>query len=482
MKNVVSRLRAWVGHRFGLRLLSETVLERRVPKTSWYQGDGATLLLLLTVLVITGMFMTPTYVPTAEGAYASVQTITHEQLLGWFIRGLHYWSAGLMMVMVFVHVLRQILIAGYKFPREGTWIVGVVLLLAVIIMGVIGYILRWDERAIYALRVAMTMFWRIPAIGDALVVFIQGGETIGASTLPRLYAVHVVFVPLLLLGLVGWHVYLVVLHGVTSKAERCEPVPDLETHAQIETAAKESDDDGEDFHPETTARSGIMAFSVFLLALGLTFGLGPPELEGEANLVAPAFPAEEWWWWWYSGLIALLPPSVAPWFVVVFPLLVFVLLLALPLIDRGPDRGIRRRPFAVLTVVLIVGALLVLSDLRRRSPWTGWPEADPPPQPAAVRLSPEAERGRQLFAVHGCTSCHAVAGHGRRVGPDIARITPPMSSAELAQYILAPPEHVAMPSYRDKLNDEELALIVAYVLVAQAFDREAREGAQGSSR
>ncbi|MFO7562095.1 MAG: cytochrome b N-terminal domain-containing protein [Enhygromyxa sp.] len=472
---MAGKWRAWIGHRFGLQNFKKHVLDRRIPRTSWYQGDGAALLILLLTLVITGMFMTPTYTPTAEGAHASVRYITHEQLLGWFVRGLHYWSAGLMVTMVLVHMFRQILVAGYKFPREGTWMIGVVMLFLVITMGFIGYTLRWDERAIYALRVAMNMFWRVPWIGDELVVFIQGGETIGERTLPRLFAVHVIFVPALLLTLVSWHVYLVIIHGVTSRAERTEPIPTVEDHERVYREAKQSEEGGEVFHPVTTARTGAVGFAVFLLALGLTLGLGPPAIEPEANLVQTAFPAEEWYFAWYSGLIALLPPAVAPWFVVGFPILVFVVLISLPLVDRGPNRGFRRRPAAVVVVVVLVAALLILTDLRRRSAWTGWPEPEPPPVPATVRLSPEAERGRQLFAKYGCTSCHAVAGYGREVGPDLARISPPMSAFELQRYIANPPEGVAMPSYEDALSEQELGQLAAFVLVVQSIKGESRE-------
>jgi ubiquinol-cytochrome c reductase cytochrome b subunit len=469
---VADTVREWIGHRFGLSLFKAHVLDRRLPRTSWYQGDGAALLILLGILVITGMFMTPTYTPTAEGAHASVRYITEQQLLGWFIRGLHYWSAGLMVVMVLVHLARQLLVAGYKFPREGTWMIGVVMLFLVITMAFIGYTLRWDERAIYALRVAMSMFWRVPAIGDELVVFIQGGETLGTRTLPRLYAVHVIFVPTLLVALVGWHVALVIIHGVTSRAERRQPITTLEEHERVYTEAKQSDHDGEIFHPVTTARTGAVGFAAFLLVLGLTLGLGPPELGAAANLTQAAFPAEEWYFAWYSALIALLPPSIAPAFVVGFPLLVFAILISLPLLDRGPNRGFRRRPAAVVVVVLGVAAILILTDLRRRSPWTGWPEREPPAVPATIQLSPEAERGRQLFALHGCTSCHSVSGRGREVGPDLARISPPMSAFELEQYILQPPENVAMPSYRGVLSDQELHQIAAFVLVAQTFEGE----------
>jgi ubiquinol-cytochrome c reductase cytochrome b subunit len=448
------------------------VLDRRVPRTAWYQADGAALAALLGVLVATGMCMTPTYAPTPERAYESIEYLTHEQLLGWFIRGLHYWAAGLMVLMLFVHLFRLILVGGYKFPREGTWLVGVVLFYLVLTMAFTGYILRWDERAIYALRVAMNMMWRVPLIGDELVVFIQGGEWIGERTLTRVYAVHVIFVPALLVSLVGWHLYLVMLRGVTSRAERGQPIRTLEEHQQVYKAAEQSERDGEPFHPVTTARTGAMGLAVVMAAAGLAVVDGPGQLQPQASLVAPAFPAEEWYFWWYSGLIALLPGWVAPWFVLVFPLVVLVVLVSLPFVDRSPYRGIRRRPLAAASVIVLAGAMLYLTDLRRRSPWTGWPDAIPPPVPATAELSRDAQRGRTLFAVHGCTSCHAVAGHGRQVGPDLARLDPPRSARHLRAYILQPPPGVQMPAYRHILSEQDLDQIVAFVLVAQTFASE----------
>ena len=461
--------RGWINHRFALNEFRQNVLDRRVPKAPWYQGDGAALTLLLGVLVVTGMCMTPTYSPTPDTAYDSVEYITQQQLLGWFIRALHYWAAGLMVVMVLVHLLRQILVGGYKFPREGTWLIGVAMFFLVLTMGFTGYVLRWDERGLYALKVAMNMFWRIPWIGESLAVFIQGGRSIGAQTLTRVYAVHIVFVPMTLLALVGWHLYLVIVRGVTSNAERGVPIRSVQEHQDIYHQAEESEQQGETFHPQTSARSGAMAFAVFLLAIVLALWLGPQDLHPQANLVERAYPKEEWYFWWYSGLIALLPAWIAPWFVVLFPLAVLAILVALPFLDRGPYRGIRRRPVAVVSVVLIVAAMLYLTDLRRRSPWTAWPQSQPPPVPQGVSLSPQAEQGRQLFAMHGCTSCHAIAGSGPSFGPDLARIEHRLSLQELRAFILEPTHGAAMPDYQGRISQEDLDRIVDFVLVSQTW-------------
>jgi ubiquinol-cytochrome c reductase cytochrome b subunit len=476
---VLSRCRDWLVHRFAIQPIKENVLDRRVPKTPWYYGDGATLAFLLGVLVVTGAFMALTYSPTPDTAYRSVEYITYKQTLGWFVRGLHYWSAGLMVVMLFVHLFRLILVAAYKAPREGTWLIGVVLFFLVLAMSFTGYTLRWDERGVHGVRVVLHMFERVPVVGERLVLLVQGGPEMGATTLTRLYAVHVVIIPmLLLLPLVGFHLYLVIVRGVTSPSERQQPVKTAEEQEAIYTAAKNDPVKGETFHPYTSGKSLAMALAVFGLAVVLTLTAGPAQLFPEGNLVEPTQPSEEWWLWWYSGLIALLPPRVAPIFYVAFPVLLFVALVALPFVDRSPNRGIRRRPLWAAFVVVCVLALLFLTDYRRRSPFTAWPDPEPPPLPPGVTLTEQAERGRVLFARYGCNSCHPVAGYpATRVGPDIAWLDDPRprSRADIRRVTL----HgfyrdgvMVMPGYEGRLSEDALERIVEFCHVAQTFPRE----------
>jgi ubiquinol-cytochrome c reductase cytochrome b subunit len=474
-----SKWRDWMVDRFAWDPIRRHALCRRVAKGSWYYGDGATLMLLLSVLVITGITMVLTYSPHPDAAYRSVEYITRDQTLGWFVRGLHYWSAGLMVVMLFFHLFRQILVGGYKAPRQGTWLLGVFLFFAVLTMAYTGYLLRWDERAVSGIQVGLHMLHRVPWIGEGIVLLIQGGPELGAPTLTRIYAIHVMLVPLTLLFLLGYHLYLVMYHGVTSKTERERPVHSAEEQKQIYQEDAESSERGEMFFPDTAAKSGAMAFVVFGLAVILTLLVGPQQLQPEANLHEPAFPSEEWWFWWYSALIALLPRAIAPWFVVIFPIAVFLFLVLLPALDRGPHRGIRNRPIAALSVAACILVLLFLTDLRRKSPWTGWPQPEPPKVPDRVRLTDEVERGRLLFAIHGCNTCHPIAGQGPRVGPDFAVRRGQWSRAELRAYILHPPEGVAMPSYAGRLYGEELERVVEFVHAAQTFPRERGGGGGG---
>jgi ubiquinol-cytochrome c reductase cytochrome b subunit len=478
---VASKWRNWVVDRFAWEPIRQHALDRRVAKGSWYFGDGATLLLLLGVLVVTGMVMVLTYSPNPDAAYQSVEYITREQTLGWFVRGLHYWTAGFMVIMLFFHLFRQILLGGYKSPRQGTWLIGVLLFFCVLAMAYTGYLLRWDERAIYGIKVGLHMLNRVPWIGEGIVVFIQGGPELGARTLTRIYAIHVMLVPLMLFLLVGYHLYLVIYHGVTSKSERERPVHSAEEQRQLYKADAHSTSRGETFYPETAARSGVMAIVVFGLAVALTLIRGPQDLQPEANLVERSYPYEEWWFWWYSSLIALLPKYIAPWFVVVFPILVFLFLVLLPALDRGPYRGIRNRPVAAICVAACVIGLLYLTDLRRKSSWTGWPQANPPKIPERVILTDQVEEGRLLFAAYGCNTCHPIAGYGPNVGTDFAIRRGAWSRAELRAYILHPPRGVPMPSYAGRLHGADLERVVEFVHAAQTFPRERRARDPGES-
>jgi ubiquinol-cytochrome c reductase cytochrome b subunit len=470
-KEALSSFLRRAAERFGLIRIKETVLRRRVPKTPWYHGDGAALTMLLMVQIATGITLTLYYSNAADHAYDSVLYVTHQVTLGWLVRAIHYWSAGFMVVVLAIHLFRHLVLGGYKAPREGTWITGVFLFFLVLAMSFTGYVLRWDERAVYAVRVVLNMFYKVPLIGHELVLLVQGAPELGAITLTRFFSVHIWMVPLLLIGLVAYHLYLVMIHGVTAPVEQEQPIESAEEQKEVYKEAAHSEERGEWFHPHTVFLTGRMAFLVFSIAFVVAVVAGPPEMYPEGNLVERSMPAEEWWFWWYSSLIALLPAAIAPTFIVVFPLLSFLGMLVLPFLDRGPNRGARNRPLWVVFVLLCTIGLLWLTDLRTRSPWTGWPDSSLPPTPHRVTLGEEAERGRLLYVQYGCNSCHAVSSHGRRVGTDLARIEHRYSPTELRNYILAPPEGVQMPSYRGRITEADLNRVVQYVLVAQTFER-----------
>ena len=466
----MSRWSSWIVDRLGIEPIRSTLLDRRVPALPWYHGDGFTLLVLLSILVLTGMFMTLTYAPSPDTAHESVRFITEQQTMGWFVRALHYWSAGMMVGMTFFHLVRIILVSGYRSPREGTYLVGVFMLFVVLLMAITGYMLRWDERGLYAVKVVLYHLGNVPWIGNHLVILAQGGQEIGARTLTRIYSIHVIFVPLLLLAMLGIHMYLVILKGVTSRAERRRPVHSKEEQERLYDEEINSEN-GEPYFPDAFLGTTRLASFVIATVLLLTIFVGPRALQPEASLTATAFPAEEWWFWWYSALIAITPSWLAPIMVVALPIVVFLFLAALPFLDNGPRRGIRARPYVAVSVAACVVILLGLTNYRYFSPWTGWPRSDPPEIPPGIELSPAAEQGRGLFATYGCNSCHAVSGDGARVAIDLAERNERMTAEELEMYILSPPDDIPMPGYEGRISEEELHQLVQFVLIVQTFPR-----------
>jgi ubiquinol-cytochrome c reductase cytochrome b subunit len=462
----------WVVDRFGLRPIWDHLLDRNVPKDPWYHGDGMALLVLLTVLVMTGVFLTMGYSPSVNEAYQSVQYITHQQTLGWFIRGLHYWSGGLMVVMLYLHICRQLVLGGYKSPREGTWLVGVILLALVLTTSLLGYVLRWDQRGYYGLRALLSGLQTVPVVGQKLVLLVQGGPEVTSLTLSRLFALHVVVIPLLLAIFVGYHVYLVILHGTTTLAERKEPIETVEEQRELYQAQAEHPAKGEVFFPTAVIKISPWSIIAVALAMGLSLVFGPRALMAPAGESSMTPVSEEWWFAWYSALLALLPPAIAPTFQWLLPIAVALCLGILPFVDRSPLRGWRNRPVPTALVVILTLGILALSWLRLQSAWNAISAAEPPATPEGVVLAPEAERGRELFQEFGCAACHSVAGSGKaKVGTDLARMESLYSQPELRQYILHPPDGVSMPSYAGRINDPDLDSIVAFVLVAQTYRR-----------
>ncbi len=212
----------WLDERAGLRTIWKTVFARAVPKTSWIYTLGSASTILAMLQGITGMLLTLYYVPTPDHAYDSIQYIMNDVAFGWLIRGLHHWGATLLVITVFLHMLRTYFVGAYKYPREMTWLTGVVLLLTVLVMGFSGYLLPWNQKAYWATTVGTSVIGAVPGIGPLLMRIARGGQEIGAVTLARFYGLHIWWAPLIVLGTIGLHLYLVIKIGITSPPERGE--------------------------------------------------------------------------------------------------------------------------------------------------------------------------------------------------------------------------------------------------------------------
>jgi quinol-cytochrome oxidoreductase complex cytochrome b subunit len=219
---MAARFGNWLDERLSWRQVWQAIFLRKIPKVNWAFTLGSASLFIALLQIFTGILLTIYYVPTPDHAYDSVQYITTQVPAGWLVRGLHHWGASAMVVLTGLHMLRVILYGAYKFPREVTWFTGVFLLLVVIGFGFTGYLLPWDQKAYWATTVGTRIAGVAPLIGDSILRVMRGGDELTAVTLARFFGVHVWVLPVLLLTLIGIHMYLVVRLGISAPPKREE--------------------------------------------------------------------------------------------------------------------------------------------------------------------------------------------------------------------------------------------------------------------
>src|SRR2546423_5883422 len=214
------RLIQKVGEWFDLRLqlgtpIRETAKHPVPPDTaSWFYVFGSAALTGFGLQLVTGILLALVYVPSAGEAWNSLQVLNHQVTLGWFIRALHGWGSNFMIAIVLIHMVQVFLFGAYKFPRELTWMVGVLLLLMTLGMAFTGQVLRFDQDAYWGLGIGVSIASRVPVMGPWLVNLLLGGPIIAGATLSRFFALHVFVIPGLLIAFVVVHLILVVKLGI----------------------------------------------------------------------------------------------------------------------------------------------------------------------------------------------------------------------------------------------------------------------------
>ncbi|HEY8193362.1 MAG TPA: cytochrome b N-terminal domain-containing protein [Gaiellaceae bacterium] len=228
----------WLEERSGLVGGIKYFLFRKVPSDmNWWHTLGSATLTAFLVQAGTGVILAMYYHPHPDTAYESIRHVTHDVTLGWLVRGMHRWGASVFIILLFLHMGRVFLFGAYKYPRELNWIVGVLILPMAMLEGFTGYLLPWDQTAYWATVVGINLNGTGPFVGPLLAQFLRGGDEIGAETLTRFYAMHMLLLPGAIMGLIALHLYLVVRLGVSSPPwspdragqERPEPEPSGES-------------------------------------------------------------------------------------------------------------------------------------------------------------------------------------------------------------------------------------------------------------
>ena len=244
---VVQPIADWTEERTGVVTMLEHFLYEPVPKRGkWLYTLGSATLFLINLQFLTGILLLFYYVPTTDNAWDSIYYIMTGVYFGPLIRGIHFWSANILMIVIGLHMLRTFFSGAYKAPREINWVIGVFLIILVTILAFTGYALRWDAEGFWAWEVGIKIGSYTPFVGAYVATFLLGGDTAGPATLARVFVIHVWLLPAALAPLIGIHLYLLRKHGeFGSEFEYSKRLAELRERRQIEEYAlyEEGDED-----------------------------------------------------------------------------------------------------------------------------------------------------------------------------------------------------------------------------------------------
>jgi ubiquinol-cytochrome c reductase cytochrome b subunit len=350
MANVFTNIGDWVGERApGLApFYRKHMTEYYAPKNFnlWYYF-GVLAIVVLVNQILTGIFLTMNYNPSAAGAFDSVQYIMRDVEWGWLIRYMHSTGASLFFIVIFLHMFRGIMYGSYKKPRELVWLLGMLIFLLLMAEAFMGYVLPWGNMSFWGAKVIISLFGTIPVIGSTLVEWIMGDFLPADATLNRFFALHVIALPIVLLLLVVLHIF--ALHEVGSNNP---DGVDIKHGPKGNRWDANKPADGIPFHPYYTVHD--LVGIGFLLMVGAFIICFAPTLGGwflehdnsimANNLVTPAEIKPVWYFTPFYAIVRMIPSflGTAVWGVLAMFGAIAVLFL-LPWFDRGKVRSIRYR-------------------------------------------------------------------------------------------------------------------------------------------
>lgn len=340
-----SGLGDWLDRRIPWReAVRKHLTEYYAPKNFnfWY-AFGALAMLVLVIQIVTGVFLTMSYKPSAEEAFASVEEIMRDVHWGWLIRYAHSTGASFFFVCVYLHMFRALLYGSHRGPRELVWIIGMLIFVCLMAEAFFGYLLPWGQTSYWGAQVIVNLFAALPFVGEWLSETIRGDYAISGVTLNRFFALHVAAIPLVIVALLFLHI--VALHQVGSNN------PD-----GVEIKAKKNERgvplDGVPFHPYYTVKDSFCAVVFLIVFCAVMFFapemggyfLEPPNFEPANPLKTPEHIAPVWYFTPFYAILRAVPPwfGTQVWGVLAMGASI-VLLFALPWLDRGLVRSIRYR-------------------------------------------------------------------------------------------------------------------------------------------
>lgn len=488
---LITQIGDWFDRRLQLAAPIREAAEHPVPRStaSWFYVFGSAALTIFLLQVVTGILLALIYVPSAAEAWNSLQALNHDISLGWFVRALHGWGSNFMIAIVLIHMVQVFLFGAYKFPRELTWIVGVFLLLMTLGMAFSGQVLRFDQDAYWGIGIGASIASHVPILGPATVKLMLGGPIIAGATLSRFFALHVFVIPGILIGLVALHLLMVLKLGINEW-----PMPgrlvNRETYTQEYHELTKKD--GAPFVPYAIWKDLFFAAFILLAVAACAAYFGPfgPTGRPDPTIIQTA-PKPDYFFLWLYALLSLLPPSLETPALLIGPVLVIIGLLLLPFLSGEGEKSWRRRPIAVLTVLLIAVTLGTFTRLAGFAPWSphmnAW-SGDAIPERFLRGTTALERQGALVFQVKQCRNCHALGELGGQRGPALDTVALRLTQDQLVRQVIQGGGN--MPAYGKNLSPAETTALVAFLstlhppnqVPARDASREAAMGAAPEKR
>jgi ubiquinol-cytochrome c reductase cytochrome b subunit len=461
---IISQIGEWFDGRLQLAAPVREAAAHQVPRrtASWWYVFGSAALTVFLLQLVTGILLALMYVPSASEAWSSLQALNHDVTLGWFIRALHGWGSNFMVAIVLLHMVQVFLFGAYKFPRELTWIVGVFLLLMTLGMAFSGQVLRFDQDAYWGISIGASIASRVPVVGPMIVNVMLGGPIIAGATLSRFFALHVFVIPGMLIGFAGLHLLMVLKLGINEW-----PMPGrlVKRATYVSEYHELTKKDGAPFVPYAIWKD--LFFAAFILmavaACALYFGPFGPTGRPDPTIIQTV-PKPDYFFLWLYALLSLLPPSLETPALLIGPVLVIIGLLLLPFLSGEGEKSWRRRPIAVLTVLLIAITLGTFTHLAGFTPWSphmnAW-SGDPVPERFLHCATALQRQGALVFQAKQCRNCHSLGELGGQRGPALDSVAVRLTQDQLIRQVIQGGGN--MPAYGENLSPAETTALVAFL-------------------
>ncbi len=461
---MIAKVGEWLDHRLQLAAPIREAAEHPVPRNtaSWFYVFGSAALTVFILQLVTGILLALIYVPSAGEAWSSLQALNHQVALGWFIRAMHGWGSNFMVAIVLIHMVQVFLFGAHKFPRELTWVIGVFLLLMTLGMAFSGQVLRFDQDAYWGLGIGASIASRVPIAGPAIVKLMLGGPIIAGATLSRFFALHVFVIPGMLIAFVGLHVLMVLKLGINEW-----PMPGR----IVKRATYERDyhaltrSEGAPFVPYAVWKDLFFAGFIILAVAACAFYFGPfgPTGQPDPTIIQTA-PKPDYFFLWLYALLSLLPPSMETPFLLIVPPVAIIALILLPFLSGEGEKSWKRRPIAVLTVLLIAITLGTFTRMAQFAPWSphmnAW-SGDPVPDRFVHGTTALERQGALVFQVKQCRNCHSLGNIGGKRGPALDSVAVRLTNDQLIRQVIQGGGN--MPAYGNNLSPAETTALVAFL-------------------